>query len=91
MPFELEDLLHAKHCINGRYRQARINMVIDNGRQYLISWVNQSRNDTLVPRYHMRGTSNAPLLGTKEPTLTQTEDKMRQIKLVGIRLSTKLR
>eukprot|EP00957_Ditylum_brightwellii_P187037 14244408-Ditylum_brightwellii.AAC.1 len=31
-------------------------MVIDNGRQYLVSWINQvDRSDTLVPRRHVMG------------------------------------
>ena len=56
MPFELGDLVYAKRCANGGYHQARIEMVIDNGRQYLVSWVNQvDKSDILVPRCHVMG------------------------------------
>eukprot|EP00957_Ditylum_brightwellii_P022362 1687063-Ditylum_brightwellii.AAC.1 len=56
MPFELGDLVYAKCCDNCGYHWARIEMVIDNGRQYLVSWVNQEdRSDTLVPRCHVMG------------------------------------
>eukprot|EP00957_Ditylum_brightwellii_P171646 13067822-Ditylum_brightwellii.AAC.1 len=31
-------------------------MVIDTGRQYLVSWINQvDRSNTLVPRHHVMG------------------------------------
>eukprot|EP00957_Ditylum_brightwellii_P050864 3857596-Ditylum_brightwellii.AAC.1 len=56
MPFELGDLVYAKQRATGGYHQARIEMVIDNARQYLVSWVNQvHRSDTLVPRHHVMG------------------------------------
>eukprot|EP00957_Ditylum_brightwellii_P124135 9462758-Ditylum_brightwellii.AAC.1 len=56
MPFELGDLVYAKRRANGGYHQARIEMVIDNRRQYLVSWVNQvDRSDMLVPRRHVMG------------------------------------
>eukprot|EP00957_Ditylum_brightwellii_P002494 190828-Ditylum_brightwellii.AAC.2 len=53
MPFDLGDLVNANHHVYGGYHQAWIEMVIDNGRQYLISWVNQDRSDT-----HERATPN---------------------------------
>eukprot|EP00957_Ditylum_brightwellii_P004486 340930-Ditylum_brightwellii.AAC.1 len=56
MPFEHGYLVYAKCCVNGGYHQTRIEMVIDNGWQYLVSWVNQvERSDTLVPRHHVMG------------------------------------
>eukprot|EP00957_Ditylum_brightwellii_P042219 3197150-Ditylum_brightwellii.AAC.1 len=56
MSFELGDLVYAKCCATDGYHQAKIEMVIDNGKQYLVSWVNQvHRSDTLVPRRHVMG------------------------------------
>ena len=56
MPFEIGDLVYAKRHATGGYHQARIEMLIDNGRQYLVSWVHQvHRRDTLVPRCHVMG------------------------------------
>eukprot|EP00957_Ditylum_brightwellii_P141282 10764693-Ditylum_brightwellii.AAC.1 len=54
-PFDLGDLVYTKHHVNGGYHQDRIEMVINNGMQYLVSWVNQNRSDMLVPRCHVMG------------------------------------
>eukprot|EP00957_Ditylum_brightwellii_P065168 4942851-Ditylum_brightwellii.AAC.1 len=54
--FELVDMVYAKHPIDGRHHQVRIEMVIDNARHYLISWANQvdpSRSDILVHGYYV--------------------------------------
>ena len=48
MPLQIGDKVYAKKCVDDGYHQGIIEMVIDNGRQYLVSWLNQNRHDTLV-------------------------------------------
>eukprot|EP00957_Ditylum_brightwellii_P028280 2136338-Ditylum_brightwellii.AAC.1 len=58
MLFELGDFVYAKVDADGGYHQAVIEMVIDNGRQYFVSWVNPVvpvMVDRVVPWRHMRG------------------------------------
>eukprot|EP00957_Ditylum_brightwellii_P109592 8358518-Ditylum_brightwellii.AAC.1 len=56
--FELGDLVYAKHPTDDGYHQARIEMVINSGRHYLVSWVNlvdPSMIDLVVHRRHVMG------------------------------------
>eukprot|EP00957_Ditylum_brightwellii_P137910 10514301-Ditylum_brightwellii.AAC.1 len=58
MLFELGNLVYAKVDTDCGYHQARIEMVIGNGRQYFVSsinWVVPAMRDTMVSRPHVRG------------------------------------
>ena len=58
MPFEIDDLVYARCCEDGGFHRARVEMVINNGRQYLVSFVNPNISDRLVGRRHVFGLVN---------------------------------